>query len=151
MEKTDDSIFKEYEDLYKLTKKTADDHIEFYKYKESHSYDELFTIWKKLSQQAEHFSDRDWTENWHNWEKNYHAFEKHQLEARFLIQDYLTDVLEELIKRLIRTSEEYAKLVKKEEMSPQLSNKEISDLIRTEVKRTVKQELKNQKQRKSKK
>ena len=151
MEKTNPLVFEEYEDLYKLTSKTADAHIEFYKNKEFLSYDELFTTWKRLSQQAEHFSDRDWTENWHNWEKNYHAFEKHQVEARFLIQDYLTDVLEEMIRRLIRTCEEYTKLATKEEESTQISNKEISDLIKKEVKRIVKQELKSQMQRKNKK
>ena len=30
-----EGIFEEYEDLYKLTAKTADDHIEFYKKKKS--------------------------------------------------------------------------------------------------------------------
>lgn len=43
-------MFDEYEDdLYKLTAKTADDHIEFYKKKKSISETELLTIWKKLS------------------------------------------------------------------------------------------------------
>ena len=53
MNKNANLIFEEYEDLYKLTGKTVDEHIEFYKKKESLSEENLFTIWKKLSQQAE--------------------------------------------------------------------------------------------------
>jgi thioredoxin-related protein len=58
-----EAIFKEYVDLYELTKKTADDHIAFFKNKESVPMKELFAIWKKLSEQAENFDKNDWTVN----------------------------------------------------------------------------------------
>jgi hypothetical protein len=44
-------MFEEYKDLYKLTSKTVDDHIEFYKKKESLPMGNLFDLWRKLSQQ----------------------------------------------------------------------------------------------------
>ncbi|MGY5151959.1 MAG: hypothetical protein ACW9XA_06790 [Candidatus Nitrosopumilus sp. bin_6a] len=143
MSKNKDSVFEEYEDLYKLTAKTADDHIEFYKKKEAIPEETLFDIWKKLSQQSENFDKRDWTENWHNWHKNLQGFERHQFEARFLIQHYLTDVLEELIDRLVQRFEKSIRLSERiTEPSPKT---ELSELIKKEVKRQVKQELSKQK------
>lgn len=142
-----EGIFDEYEDLYKLTAKTADDHIEFYKKKKSIPETELFAIWKKLSQQAENFSKEDWTRNWHNWDKNFHAFEKHQFEARFLIQHYLTDVLEELISRLVH---KYSNMIEERTQRQRESNVDLSLLIKDEIKRQVKQEL-NRRQRTKKK
>ena len=149
MNKNVDLIFEEYEDLYKLTGKTADEHIEFYKKKESMSEEDLFTVWKKLSQQTENFDKRNWTENWHNWHKNLHAFEKHQFETKFLIQHYLTDVLEELISRLVQ---KYEKSVKSSERNANLlPHTELSQIIKKEVRRQIKQELSNQKQKTKKK
>jgi len=140
-----DLIFEESEDLYKLTRKTVDEHIDFYKKKESLSEKDLFAIWRKLSQQAEHFDEKDWTENWYNWHKNFHAFEKHKLEAKFLIQNYLTDVLEELISRLIQNFEKYVKITDEPKKSPQMLDANLSNFIITEIKRRIKQEFANQK------
>lgn len=149
MSKTKDSIFEEYEDLYKLTSKTVDAHIEFYKKKETISEKELFSIWSKLSDQAENFDKKDWTENWHNWHKNFHAFEKHQFEARYLIENFLTDVLEELISRLIHKYEESVKLM--QENTKQSSDAELSQLIKKEIRSQIKQELSNKKRKAKKK
>ncbi len=107
----DNDTFENYKDLYELTRKTVDEHIEFYKNKESLSKSELFEIWRKLSLQSENFDKRNWTENWHNWDKNFNAFEKHKFEAKFLIQHYLTDVLEELIAKSIKNLESTTELV----------------------------------------
>src|SRR5690242_13467927 len=104
-------MFEEYKDLHELTRKTVDENIEFYKKKKSLSTEDLFIIWKKLSQQAENFDKKDWAVNWNNWSKNFHAFEKHKFEAKFLIQNYLTNVLEELVGRLIEKFENHVKLV----------------------------------------
>ncbi|MDE1765245.1 MAG: hypothetical protein KGI27_03105 [Thaumarchaeota archaeon] len=49
MDKRNDSMFEEYKDLYELTRKTMDDHIEFYKKKKSMPIEDLFGIWRKLS------------------------------------------------------------------------------------------------------
>ncbi len=143
----DDNIFENYKDLYELTRKTVDEHIEFYKNKKSLSITELFGIWKKLSQQAENFDKRNWTENWHNWDKNFHVFEKHKFEARFLIQHYLTDVLEELIAKLIKNLENTVELVREKTQHQPTGN--LSELIKHEVKRQISLELAKQK-RKSK-
>lgn len=151
MKKSNDSIFEEYKDLYELTGKTADDHIEFYKKKETLSDKDLFTIWKKLSEQATNFDERDWTDNWHNWDKNYNAFEKHKFEAKFLIQHYLTDVLEELLSRVVEKYGKYVKLVNERKNSPQELDGQLSHLIKREVKRQVKHELANLKRRTKKK
>jgi len=75
--------FDEYEDLYKLTTMIADEHIEFYKTKDSKSTDELFKLWRRLSGMASNFDKRQWTENWYNWHKNYQGFERHKLEGKF--------------------------------------------------------------------
>ncbi|MGI0086795.1 MAG: hypothetical protein ACREBI_02395 [Nitrosotalea sp.] len=140
-------MFEEYKDLYELTRKTVDEHIEFYKKKESLPVEDLFTVWKKLSQQAANFDKKDWTENWHNWHKNLHAFEKHKFEARFLIQNYLTDVLEELIGRIMRILEKYLESEDRRKLPEETPESRLSDLIRQEVKRQVKEELANQKRK----
>lgn len=145
-------MFEEYKDLYELTRKTVDDHIEFYKKKESVSVEDLFSIWRKLSQQATNFDEKNWTENWHNWDKNFHAFEKHKFEAKFLIQHYLTDVLEELISRLVEKYEKHVKLLDEKMKQPQeIPDDGFSHLIRREVKRQVKEELANRKRKTKKK
>jgi hypothetical protein len=143
----DNDTFENYKDLYELTRKTVDEHIEFYKNKESLSKSELFEIWRKLSRQSENFDKRNWTENWHNWDKHFHAFEKHKFEARFLIQHYLTDVLEELIAKLIKNLENTVELVQKKTQHQPTDN--LSELIKQEVKRQLASELAKQK-RKSK-
>lgn len=145
MDKNADIIFEEYEDLYKLTNKTVDAHIEFYKKKKSISIEDLFAIWKKLSQQAHNFDKRQWTENWHNWHKNMHAFERHKFEAKFLIQHYLTDVLEELAGRLITKYEESLRTIEQKITEKPTLNEDISQLVKKEVRRLVKQELKKKK------
>lgn len=48
MKKNNDTMFEEYADLFKFTSKTADDHIEFYKKKESLSVSDLFAIFQIL-------------------------------------------------------------------------------------------------------
>ena len=144
----DEDIFENYKDLYELTKKTVDEHIEFYKNKESLSKSDLFEIWRKLSKQAENFDKRNWTENWHNWHKNIQAFEGHKYEAKFLIQHYLTDVLEELIAKLIKNLESTTELVQ-EKTQHQNPPDNLSELIKQEVKRQLTLELAKQK-RKSK-
>jgi len=143
-------MFEEYKDLYELTRKTVDDHIEFYKKKESLSSTELFAIWKKLSQQAKDFDDHDWSANWTNWHKNLQGFERHKFEAKFLIQNYLTHVLEELITRIMTIFEKYLESADKKKQSKEIPDNKLSDLIRQEVKQQVKEELTNRK-RKTKK
>lgn len=144
-------MFEEYKDLYELTRKTVDKNIEFYKKGKSMPEGDLFAIWRKLSQQAANFDKRDWTTNWHNWHKNFNAFEKHKFEARFLIQNYLTDVLEELISRLVEKYENYVKLVdEKPKPSQEIPDNELSSMIRKEVKRQIQKELANQKQKTTK-
>ena len=143
MTKNADIIFEEYADLFKLTNKTADAHIEFYKKKKSISMEDLFEIWKKLSLQAANFDKRQWIENWPNWHKNLQGFERHKFEAKFLIQHYLTDVLEELVGRTVTKYEESSIKVEKT-VKPYLTE-DISDLVKKEVKRVVKQELKKKK------
>ena len=150
MTKSSDLIFEEYPDLYKLTSKTVDDNIEFYKKKESLSEKDLFTIWRKLSKQSEHFDEKDWTTNWHNWHKNIHSFEKHKMEAKFLIQHFMNDVLKELVARLIHNLEKYVSMKEERRKSPQTLDNDLSRLIKTEVKRQIKQELANQKQKSKK-
>lgn len=145
-----DIIFQEYPDLYKLTAKTVDDNIEFYKKKESLSVEDLFAIWRKLSKQSEHFDEKDWTVNWHNWHKNFHAFEKHQMEAKFLIQHFMNDVLEELVARLIHNLEKYVSMTEERKKSVPAQDAVLSHLIRTEIKRQIKQEFANQRQKSKK-
>lgn len=136
-------IFESYKDLYELTSKTADEHIEFYKKKESIQITDLFDIWKKLSNQAEHFNKYDWTQNWHNWHKNIQAFEGHKYEAKFLIQNYLTEILETLVIRLVREFSDLAKMKEKTESV----DDDISELIKREVRRQIKLELSKQKKK----
>lgn len=144
-------MFEEYQDLYELTRKTADDHIEFYKKKETLSEGDLFAIWKKLSQQASSFDEKDWTVNWYNWHKNIQGFERHKYEAKFLIQHYLTDVLEELISRIFEKYGKYVEMIDaRAKPSQEISPGNLSSLIREEVRRQVKEELASQK-RKTKK
>lgn len=133
-------MFEEYKDLYKFTSKTADDHIEFYKTKESLSMSDLFALWKKLSQQAEAFNDHDWTSGWTNWHKNYQGFERHKMEAKFLIQSYLTNVLVELLDRIMKM---FGKYLEKEESKkpPEETHDGLSDLIKQEVQRQVREEI----------
>lgn len=142
------SIFDEYEDLYKLTSNIADEHIEFYKTKNSKSTDELFKLWRRLSAMADNFDKRQWTENWHNWHKNYQGFERHKLEGKFLIQHFLTDVLEELLAKTIHNFSEgieaYASKVEREKPT---QNDSLSELIKNEVKRQITLELANQKKK----
>lgn len=144
-------MFEEYKDLYELTRKTVDEHIEFYNKKESLSEGELFAIWKKLSQQAENFDKKDWTVNWYNWHKNLQGFERHKYEAKFLIQHFLTEVLEELIRKLVERYGKYIELIDARTKPPQeISTGDLSHLIRLEVKQQVKKALASQK-RKTKK
>lgn len=142
-------MFEEYKDLYKLTSKTVDDHIEFYKTNESLSRGDLFNLWRKLSGQAENFDKKDWSESWNPNNKNFHAFESHKFQAKYLIQGFLTHVLEELIRRLINDYTKCVELTKS--LKPaQINDNNLSELIRSEVKRQVKEEFANQK-RKTKK
>lgn len=143
-------MFEEYKDLYKLTSKTVDDHIEFYKKKETLPIGDLFDLWRKLSGQAENFDKRGWFESWNPNNKNFHAFESHKFEAKYLIQCFLTAVLEELIRRVVKDYAESIELAKS--LKPvQISDNNLSDLIRNEVKRQVKEELGNQKRKTKKK
>jgi hypothetical protein len=141
----DDDIFEKYKDLYELTKKTVDEHIEFYKMKESLSVGELFEIWKKLSRQSENFDKRDWTENWHNWHKNMHAFEGHKYEAKFLIQHYLTEILEELIAKLIKKFANSLESTEEKTKNQKNENANLADLIKQEVRHQITLELAKQK------
>lgn len=145
-------MFEEYKDLYKLTSKTVDDHIEFYKKKETLPIQDLFNLWRKLSQQAENFDKRNWYESWNHKNKNFHAFDSHKFEAKYLIQGFLTDVLEELLDRVITKYEKYVKSIDERTKLPQkISDDELSSLIKREVKRQLKKELANQKQKTRKK
>jgi len=140
-----DDIFANYKSLYELTSKTADDHIAFYKNKQTIPMSELFDLWKKLTNQAERFDEHDWTQTWHNWHKNIQAFEGHKYEAKFLIQHFLTDVLETLVIRLVREFSDLAKTREK----PEPRNEDISEMIRQEVKHQIKLELTRQKKSKT--
>jgi len=145
-------IFDEYEDLYKLTSKIADEHIEFYKTKDSKSTDELFKLWRRLSAMADNFDKRQWTENWHNWHKNYQGFERHKLEGKFLIQHFLTGVLEELLSKTIHNfSEGIEAYANKAERKKPVQNESLVKLIKNEVQRQVKLELASQKKKPKKK
>lgn len=143
-------MFEEYKDLYDLTKKTVDEHIEFFKKKETIPTKDLFSIWKKLSDQTENFDKRKWTENWHNWDKNMQGFKGHKMEAQFLIQNYLTDVLEEIIRRIMEIFGKYIDTTE-ERKKTQLDDSQLSSLIRSEIKRQVKEELANKKPKKRRK
>jgi hypothetical protein len=143
-------MFEEYKDLYKLTSKTVDDHIEFYKTKESLPMKDLFELWRKLSGQAENFDKKDWFETWNPNNKNFHAFESHKFEAKYLIQGFLTHVLEELIRRLVNDYTKCIELTKR--MKPaHITDNNLSELIRNEVKRQVREEFSNQKPKAKKK
>ena len=139
-------MFDEYKDLYSLTSKTVDDHIEFYKTRKSLSMTDLFNLWKKLSNQAENFDKKDWFETWNPKNKNFHAFDSSRFEAKYLIQGFLTVVLEELIHRLV---DDYTKCIElaKNQKPAQVYDGSITDLIRNEVKRQVREELVNQKRK----
>jgi len=141
-----DDVFANYKSLYELTSKTADDHIEFYKNKQTIPMSELFDLWKKLTNQAEKFDEHDWTQTWHNWHKNIQAFEGHKYEAKFLIQNYLTEVLETLVIRLIREFSDLAKT--KQKLEPPVND--MSELIKREIRRQIKLELSKQKNKTTK-
>ncbi len=144
---SDNSMFEEYKDLYQLTSKTVDDHIEFYKKKESLPTQELFALWKKLSEQTANFDKNDWASSWRNWHENIHAFESHKFEAKFLIQNYLTVVLEELIGRIMGTLGKYLEPAEGTKPSKETLDDELSQLIKKELRRQVKEELASQKLR----
>lgn len=133
-------VFTNFQSLNELTTKTTDDHIAFYKNKQNLSISDLFDLWKKLSCQAETFDKHDWTQNWKNWHKNMPGFIGHKYEAKFLIQWYLSDVLEELITKLIR---DFADLEETEKTGSK--NDDISEMIKREVKHQIKVELSKQK------
>lgn len=143
-------MFEEYKDLYKLTSKTVDDHIAFYKTKESLPMKDLFDLWRKLQNQAENFDKKDWFETWNHKNKNFHAFDSHRFEAKYLIQGFLTVVLEELIRRLVNDYAECIKLTKSLKPAPSY-DANLSEVIRNEVRRQVKQELANKKPKKNNK
>ena len=145
MDKNADIIFEEYADLFKLTNKTADAHIEFYKNKKSIPMDDLFALWKKLSLQADNFDKRQWFENWPDWHKNWQGFEGHKHEAKFLIQHYRTDGLEELVSKLITKYEESLRTIEKKRTEKPPLTEDISQLVKKEVRRLVKQELNKKK------
>lgn len=143
MQENSTDVFSECKSLFELTNKTADDHIAFYKNKQTMSTSELFDIWKNLSNQAETFDKHDWTQNWINWHKNMPGFIGHKYEAKFLIQWFLTDVLETLVSRLVR---DYADLTK-QKTEPESEG--IPELIRQEIRRQIRLELsKNKKNQK---
>lgn len=142
-----DDIFANYKSLYELTSKTADNHIAFYRNKETQSINDLFDIWKKLSDQAENFDKHDWTQNWHNWNKNFQAFQGHKYEAKFLIQWYLTEVLEELIKKLMKYYGDSIASIQENKKHQKNTSDDISELIKQEVKRQIKLELSKQKKK----
>ena len=75
-----------------------------------------------------------------------HAFERHKFEAKFLIQHYLTDVLEELASKLLTKYDESLKNAERTE-KPSLTE-DISILVKKEVKRQIQQELKKKKKKK---
>ncbi len=139
------TIFDEYEDLYKLTNKIVDEHIEFYKNKDAKSTDELFKLWRRLSFMANNFDKRQWTENWHNWYNNCQGFERHKLEGKFLIQHFLTDVLDELLSKIIRSISEGVEAdASKAKQKKPVQNDSLVELIKNEVKQQIKQELETQ-------
>lgn len=131
-----DDIFTNYKSLYEFTSKITDDHIEFYKNRQTIPMNKLFDLWKTLSNQAEAFDNHDWTQNWKNWHKNMPGFIGHKYEAKFLIQWYLTDVLETLITKLIKDLELKQTA---EQSEPQKEN--VSEIIKKEVKRQIILEL----------
>jgi len=135
-----EDVFANYKDLYEFTSKTTNDHIEFYKNKTNMSINDMFVLWKKLSYQAETFDNHDWTQNWKNWHENMPGFIWHKYEAKFLIQWYLTDVLETLITKLIRDFE-----LKETSKQTELQKENVSELIKREVGRQIKLELSKQK------
>jgi len=143
----DEGVFEKYKDLYELTKKTVDEHIDFYRMKDSLSIIELFEIWKKLSRQSEKFDKKDWTENWYNWHKNMHAFEKPKYEAKFLIQHYLTDVLEELIAKLIKKFENSLNPSDERIKNQKNESADLVELIKHEVRHQITLGLAKQKRK----
>lgn len=135
-------VFTNFQSLYDLTNKTTDDHISFYKNKQDLSISELFDLWKNISYQAETFDKHDWTQNWKNWHKNMPGFIGHKYEAKFLIQWYLTEVLETLVMRLVRDFSGLTNTSQK----PGSSNDDISEMIKQEVRRQIRMELSKLKQ-----
>lgn len=105
----------------------------------------MFKLWKKLSNQAEAFDERDWTQNWKNWHNNTPGFIGHKYEAKFLIQWYLTDVLEILITALIRDLE-----LKQTGEKPEPQKENVSELIKQEIRRQTRMELSKQKKNREK-
>ena len=64
------------------------------------------------------------------------------MESKFLIQNYLTDVLEELISRIMKMFGKYVD--QDESKKPSIETHDgLSDLIKQEVKRQVKEEIAN--------
>lgn len=135
-----EDVFANYQSLYEFTSKIADEHIEFYKNKQSISMNELFDLWKKLSKQAESFDKHDWTQNWRNWHKNMPGFIGHKYEAKFLIQWYLTDVLETLVTKLVRDFE-----LNESRGQPESQKDNVSEQIKQEIRRQIMMELSKQK------
>lgn len=131
-----EDIFVNYQSLYELISKITDEHIEFYKNKTNISINDMFELWKKLSNQAETFDKHDWTQNWKNWHKNMPGFIGHKYEAKFLIQLYLTDVLETLITKLVRDNE-----LKEDRKQSESQKENVSELIKKEIKRQIRLEL----------
>jgi len=128
--------YTNYKSLYEFTSKITDDHIEFYKNKQTIPMNKLFDLWKNLSSQAETFDKYDWTQNWKNWHKNMPGFIGHKYEAKFLIQWYLTDVLETLIFRIAEFGD-FKKTKKRAEPIPE----NISKLIKQEIRSQIKSEF----------
>ena len=141
-ERKKNPVFESYEDLYNLTNKTADEHIQFFTTRKTKIDEDLWEIYNKLSEQSKRFENIDWTNNWINWSKNLHAFEKHCMEAKFLIENYLREVLEEL---LIRQMNQYKKLLEKYESTshstPPKYDEVLFKMLKKEIKKSVKEEL----------
>lgn len=152
-------IFEEYEDLFKLTSKTADNHIAFYKNRKKISSEDLYALYTKISTQSKKFEKNQWL-NWINqktgkiWYKDLQGFESHVFEAEYLIENFLTDILEEMLVRASDSLEKAAllvekatkaaeKAVKEEEKKPEI-NEEFFEKLTKEIKKSVKQEITSQ-------
>ena len=79
------------------------------------------------------------------------AFEKHCMEAKFLIENYLRDVLEEILIRNIDLYRElYDKYESASQVIPSQSHEDLFKMIKKEIRKVVKEEL-AAKKRKNKK
>lgn len=138
-------------ELFKVIEKTLDESIKFRKHKDSFSNDDLFSIWRRLSSQSIFFDFIEWNEAW-QWRENLSEFERHKFRGKYLIQDYLTEVLDELVKRLVNTFKESIKILRQEAAQAGRNHREdLSVLVRKEVRRQLKQELTKQNRKKMKK